>query len=260
MISILDLTNGYNQKSSFFTVLDNVELDFRVQGFKTLYVEGREEIEFFNDVAENNAIDGGVLINTNIKRQEIRIRFKIAMDDDSKLNEEYKRLKLFLCKKGERRTLKFPDEKGIRYVYFDRIENVENLHLCKIADIVFLQIDPKTYGESRIITGSTNITCNNIFLEHSVIESIKLTPKSNGESLKITNLNNANFIRIDTVISKGQVFEIFPEDQIVLRNNVDIRDKLDLRSYLEEFRIRYNDKIQTNINCDIEIKFREWWL
>lgn len=257
---MIDLTNGYKYNKTFFTELDGKAIDRTIAGFQTLTVNGRENVEINNNVIESNSINGGVFVNSTIKSKEIDVVFKIYDSDVLRLNDKIKRLKALLYKKNTERLLRFPDEAGNRYVYFVSIDNVESYVNSIIGVIKFVQLDPLMYGKLITVEAENMLKFDDYYLNNVKIDEVEITPRTSGNSLKLTNTRTGDYLQIKDSITSGAVYKFYPKQQLVTKNNADIRSKLDIRSELENFPLIYNDELSCNINAKIKITLREFWL
>lgn len=280
MIKVYDFRNidqhAYPIESKAQTIIDGVNLDETINGFMTLAVYGRELVGRNIETAEFRKVQTGTgmrtyanknknissyesrFISSSIASREFTIKFVLKAKDEEDYFSKFEELNFYLDKEDVQ--IRFTDD--INFYYWGTVTKVESPqedNLQAICSISFEVSNPfKFRVDSEKINFNTKTKITKDTRYPLKIEKIKINLKTSGDKLILKNLTDGRRIIFD---------KNFAADDFIIMdfNDWSIRGKgdenyykyLDIHSQLEEFAISTFDEIETNLNCDVEIEYRE---
>lgn len=141
--------------------LDDSCLDTTLEGYQTLYVEGRESLEKeFQELKIDN-VDGVSIYNSKLLQRTLTIGFKLSGKNSSEFTERFNKLKKLLISKDEFK-IRFNDEPDVFYIgKLSKLENSKSHTCSQVATFEMLCPDPFKYSTTE---KSFNLNTNKKFL------------------------------------------------------------------------------------------------
>lgn len=155
-----------------------------IEGYRTLYVKGREEVSIDIQTTELLDVDGEEFLNSKVEPREISIGFVLESSSSIEFRERFRVLQSILIGGDKEKRLEFKDEP--RYFYkghFLGISGIEEGKLTVTGEITFRCLDPFIYS-TRLLRGQS-VSTDSVGLK---IEKIKVIPDS-------VSVNNNNTVR-----------------------------------------------------------------
>lgn len=280
MIKMYDFRNidqhSYPIESKVQTIIDGINLDETINGFMTLAVYGRELVGRNIETAEFKKVQTGTgtrtyknknknissyesrFISSSIVPREFTIKFVLKAKDEQDYFSKFEELNYYLDK--EDIQIRFTDDKEFYYWgTVTKVESPQEDNLQAICSISFEVSNPfkfKVDLEKINFNTRTKITKDTRY--PLKIEKIKINLKAVGDKLILKNLTDGKRIIFDKNFTADDFIIIdFNDWSIRGKGDENFYKYLDIHSQLEEFGINTFDEIETSLNCDVEIEYRE---
>lgn len=247
----------YNDLYETKMIFNNNYINNLIEGFDILNIYGREMIgkKIVTNKSENQ--DGDIKDNSSYNSRPITVEFLLQANSDEDMFDKFELLNYYL--NGDDKRLEFTDNSDYFYIAtLSDVEEIKNLNNKVISKITFYsQYSYKFKKDLNEISFNTSKILNLNYLYKVVPEEIEINLLVATNKLIITNVNNTKKIILDHDFNINDIIKIYPQSQQITVNNMDILNKLDLISNLEDFFIDKNDEIVVNTNSDIIISLRE---
>lgn len=272
MYEFIDI-NDYQENlyPSIQTVVDGINLDHEIDGFRTLSVSNRsligrdvETLKFVargykDKVANRIREDKSAYVNTFITSDLQGILIKVKYKLEANSNEEFRERLSYLAHCLQKEQVKFIWTDDPEYYYigtvtdYDEPEEFSNKIVASFS--VFMTDPRKTYilplkAENQNVTKDTIIFHTRF--EMFELESFKITLKESTNKLIVKNQSQNLALILTREFKAGDTFTYESENFIKL-NGLNAMIYLDLESNLEEFNVQENDEITFSAPCDYEM-------
>lgn len=241
------------------TIFNGNVLEEKIPGFKTLNVLGREMIGKENITQKIDGRDGESYVESSLPPRILVVEYWIKANNYEDLKAKFELLKYYLDK--EQADIVFTDDIDYKWIgTLDSVESVENYTRFRGSSFNILCSDPCKYSVDEIILSATdNLEFTYLNMYPILLEKIILNLKASGGKLNIKNTTTAKSIILDDDFKVDDDVVIdFTGDEITIRKNgLNILNKLNLISNLEDFHINYEDVINTSLSSDITLTFRD---
>lgn len=251
--------------SSTQMVVDGINFDKALRGYRTLAVDGRETIgrninahnrENYT-LNANPVFDGAILLGGNIPPRTIKVTYQVSLDRYDERAELYEFLNYHLHRPQVR--LHFTDDP--KFYYSAVLQGMGDIPVAleHTGELEFVAHDPYKYSvDPETLTIKKSSTLKKRVLWPIAIEDMTITAEEATEKLIIKNETNGQRIIIDHTIKPGDRIGIsFKEYKILLNDLTDITGAMDIRSNYEDLTIETGDIISTNVDATAVITYRE---
>lgn len=280
MIKMYDFRNidqhAYPIESKAQTIIDGINLDETINGFMTLAVYGRELVGRNIETAEFRKVQTGTgmrtyanknkntssyesrFISSSIASREFTIKFVLKAKDEEDYFSKFEELNFYLDKEDVQ--IRFTDD--INFYYWGTVTKVENPQVDNLQAICSISFEVSNPFKFRVDSEKINFNTKTKIKKDTryplKIEKIKIDLKTSGNKLILKNLTDGRRIIFDKNFAAGDFIIIdFNDWSIRGKGDENFYKYLDIHSQLEEFAINTYDEIETNLNCDVEIEYRE---
>lgn len=247
------------------TIVDGINLDETLKGYRTLAVRGREinsrniqthdKNSYINST--NPFLDGAILLGSNIPAKNILVDYQVSTKNYRDQTELYELLNYYINKPLVK--LIFTDD--LKYFYKGTLANMGEIEtsLEHKGEMEFAIHDPYKYSNEIFIekfAGSGEIKRSMLY--PVALEWVEIKAKTNTDKLIIKNDSTGRRIIIDSNITSTDRIKIYFKEFLVEQNGKEnISATMDITSDYEDFEINTGDVISTNIDADIELSYRE---
>lgn len=250
---------SYPFTSKLQTIVNGINLDEKIAGYKTLAVYGRElaekKVEYLNDIYINH---DNRYIDSNYVEREITVVYEIQQSTIKEFRETFEELNYYLREPNSQ--LIFTDDREFFYIAtLSSIDRIEKNTLKLQSSFNFIAINPfKKSVDTEMLEFTQNGILKKVTHYPIEIEGILVTLKEATDKFILRNVTTGKRIILDSKFRVGEYFIIdFKEGTILGRNDFNYMQFLELTSDWEDFEISYNDELNTNINADVKIEYRE---
>lgn len=272
MYEFIDI-NDYqdNLYPSIQTVVDGINLDHEVDGFRTLNVSNRsfigrdiETLKFVargykDKVANRVKEDRSTYVNTFITSDLQGISIKVKYKLEANTNEEFRERLSYLAHCLQKEQVKFIWTDDPEYYYvgtvtdYDEPEEFSNKIITNFS--VFMTDPRKTYNlplkaENKNV--KEDIIRFHTRFEMFELDSFKITIKEPTSKFIIKNQTQNLSIILTGEFKAGDTFS-YKSGEFIKRNGLNTMTNLELESNLEEFNVQENDRITFSTICDYEM-------
>lgn len=254
-------------------IINGVNLDEKISGFRTLAVYGRELVSrnisttdyrrvkvgstmrsYANKAASSTKSYDNKFLGATLSSRTLSVEYDLKAKNNKEFIEAFEILNYYLDQ--EQAEIIFTDDKNFFWVGTvseTEIPDVNNLWLKSSFEIECP--NPfKTSINSEVLEFDTRGKLKKSTLYPVKLERMKVKLRTSGNKLIIKNLNNAQSIILNAPFKTGDIFEIdFTNSNI----NKNLMQYLDMTSDLEEFEVLYNDELHTSLPCDVGLMYRE---
>lgn len=241
------------------TIINGVNLDKEIRGFRTLAVYGRElaekDISYLSEIYLNH---DNRFVDTNYKERKITVVYELKQDNVRDFREAYELLNYYLRKPNSQ--VIFTDDLGFFYVVNFLGGNVEDRNVLSLqSSFKLLAINPfKNAVDLEFLKFRSDGQLRKLTYFPVEIEEIKVSLLAGGNKFILKNTTTGKKLILDKAFSSGESFVInFKKGIILGKNNQSYMKYLDIRSDFEDFTLNYLDKLNTSLTSDVEISFRE---
>lgn len=254
MYKFRDTTRNSDYESwlpSSAMIYDNRYFEHEIEGYQTLYVEGREMLSVEMDTEKMTV--GEYVLTQRLPARTLTVFYKLEDRNPESLQEKFNQL-MCLLYRSEDVLISFKDQKEL--FYFGRYEStasVDGKSNSIVSSFTIKCADPRKYTKEFSISkfvktalpyGTVPIS---ISFEATQDKNVRIT---NGrETISITN----------SMIKTGDKVELLIKDGKILVNGENKTRILDLTSDFKNFVIHQNDEIKCDNGVPI-IKYRGVWL
>ncbi len=262
--------HSYPIESRVQTIIDGVNLDEKINGFMTLAVYGRElvgrnvEIDEFRKIQTASGIKNYAtsyenrFVSSNIAPREFTVKFLLKANNDYDYVKKFGILNYYLDKEDVK--IKFTD--NLDYYYWGTVTKVENPQINNLQAICSFSIEVSNPFKFKVDAEKIEFEKTFKFKKKTIypvkIENVNIKLKEAGQKLIFKNITDGREIIFDKNFNAGDVVNIdFTTWEITGKGNENFYKYLDIHSRLEEFTIADDDTIQTNLNADVVVTFRE---
>lgn len=255
--------------NSIQTILNGVNLDGTIHGFRTLAVHGRDLIgrkvstQDYENMGgsktknKGNALSSNKFLGSALPSRVIKVDFILSADTNKEFREVCEMLNYLLH--NEEMSIQFTDD--LDYGYIGTLSTIEDINSVNnsIYSSFYLECsDPFKYSiRDRIFNFETFGKFNYWTLTPSLFSKITINLNENTSVLKLTNATTGDVIILNDSFVNGDEVIIDIDNNTITKNTTNIFGKLDLTSDLEFFGATFNDDLLTNVSSSVEIKFKE---
>lgn len=260
--------------SSIQVVINDINLDKMLPGYRTLNVSGRSvfgrDIETMKYSKRSNAgskstrsKDAGgsnMFFNSSVQGIEIQIDYRLMARNNVRFREYLTRLVESLHQEEAKRS--FSDDEDFYYTgtLSDMGDFTESSN-CILGSFTVVCTDPFKY--SKEVKSKEFVTKASVGYDlgeslpddFCKLESISMNLLSEGDSFRLKNLEQNLSIILSGKFSEGDKLVIKPDEDITC-NGLNIMTRLDLLSDLEDFNIQRGDSISTSLPVNFTFKYR----
>lgn len=267
---------AYPIESKAQTIIDGINLDETINGFMTLAVYGRELVGRNIETAEFRKVQTGTgmrtyanknkntssyesrFISSSIASREFTIKFVLKAKDEEDYFSKFEELNFYLDKEDVQ--IRFTDD--IDFYYWGTVTKVESPQVDNLQAICSISFEVSNPFKFRVDSEKINFNTRTKIKKDTryplKIEKIKIDLKTSGNKLILKNLTDGRRIIFDKNFAAGDFIVIdFNDWSIRGKGDENFYRYLDIHSQLEEFAINTYDELETNLNCDVEIEYRE---
>jgi predicted phage tail component-like protein len=241
------------------TIFNGNLLEEKIPGFKTLNVIGREMIGRENTTQKIGGKDGVSYVESTLPHRILTVKYWIKANDYEELKTKFELLNYYLD--VGQADVTFTDDLDYKWTgILDSVGNIEGYTNFKGSTFDVMCSDPYKYSTNiKTLKGTSNLEFRWLNRYPILPEQIILNVKTAGDKINLKNITVAKSIILDEVFEIGDdVIIDFTGDEITIKKNgMNILNKMDLTSNLEDFLINYKDVISTNLAADITLKFRD---
>lgn len=254
MYQFRDTTNNFDYESwlpSSAMIYDNLYFEQEIEGYQTLYVEGREMLSIEMDTEKMTV--GEYVLTQRLPARILTVFYKLEDQNPESLQEKFNQL-MCLLYRSQDVPISFKDQKEL--TYFGRYESASSVDgklNSIISSYTIKCADPRKYTKEFSINKYVKTALpygavpTSISLEATQDKNVRIT---NGrETISITN----------SMIKAGDKVELLIKDGKILVNGENKTRILDLTSDFKNFVIHQNDEIKCDNGVPI-IKYRGVWL
>lgn len=268
--------HSYPIESKVQTIIDGVNLDEKINGFMTLAVYGRELVGRNIETAEFRKVQTGTgmrtyankvasassyenrFISSSIASREFTVKFALRAENDYDYVKKFEILNYYLDKEDVK--IKFTDD--LNYYYWGTVTKVENPQINNLQAICSFNIEVSNPFKFKVDAEKIEFEKTFKFKKKTIypvkIENVNIKLKESGQKLIFKNITDGREIIFDKDFRTGDVVNIdFLTWEITGKGNENFYKYLDIHSKLEEFTIADGDTVQTNLDADVVITFRE---
>ena len=258
------------------TVIDGINIDDKIYGFMTLAVYGRELVGRDIETTDFRKIQTGTgtrtykntktstagyenrFLSSTISAREITVKYALKAANEYDYFRKFELLNYYLG--AENCKIQFTDD--LRYYYIGTVSKVENPQINGLQVIGTFSIEISNPFKQRVDNEEFTFEKEGQFKKDTLypvkIENIKIKIKEPGSKFIFKNLSNGQRIIFDKDFKADDVINIdFVENLITGKGGQSLFKYLDITSDLEEFTIGNNDILQSSLNADITVIFRE---
>lgn len=230
-----------------------------IKGYRTLSVSGREMIGKNVSGQNVDGLDGTIFMGSSYPSRVITVKYQLRTDSSTDFRSKFNKLNQLLSK--EESVFKFADEPNYEFIgTLSDVGDVKEGSLEVVSSFSITCSDPYKYKTADVISGLGTVTIENKLFYNTLPAEIKITPKSQTNTLTIKNVTKNKTIKlVDTFLLDVPVY-VYPEAQEIKRNGINYPNFLVWTSDFENFTISENDVITVTPSSDIEIKIREMML
>lgn len=270
------LEAGLPDMSRLQTVVDGVNLDVTLKGFRTLAVYGRELIG--RDVETRKYRTGGVggkrratqksggsgymginkMVGSSISTRSLVVDFHLESRDWREQMEAFEWLNYFINK--DSCQLVFTDDLDFYWeACLGTLDTIDVNQPVMKGELKFEVMNPfKLKRDPEVFHLDTEGDFKKRALYPVHLETIKIQVKESGDKLLLKNTSTGDRIILNKDFSPGdEVLMNLLDNTVSGKNGESLMSCLDIRSNLESFSLSYKDIINTSLRSEVDIRFRE---
>ena len=259
-------------ESKLQTIINGKNLDKEIKGFRTLAVYGRELMSrnittaeyrrvkvgkgmrsYVNRDTSSNAGYANRFIGSYLSSRSIVVEYDINAKDNAELFGINEQLNYLMD--VEEVPIIFTDDPN--FYYIGTHTNAEELKRNSRQYKSSFELECSNPFKFAVNTEEFKLTTQGQFKKMTYfpvkLESMKIVLKQAGAKLVIKNITNAQSIILDKNFIVGETIEI----DFTASSIKNYMQYLDITSDLEEFEILYNDTINTSLQADVTVIYRE---
>ena len=268
---------GLPDMSRLQTIVDGINLDVTLKGFRTLAVYGRELIG--RDVETRKYRTSGVggkrktlqqrrdssgymgsnkLIGSSISTRYIGIDFHLESKDWREQIEAFEYLNYLINKDSCQLT--FTDDLDFYWeACLGTLDAIDVNQPVMKGELKFEVMNPfKLKRDPEVFHLDTEGAFKKSTLYPVHLEAIKIQVKESGDKLLLKNISTGDRIILNKDFSPGdEVLMNLLDNTVSGKNGESLMGCLDIRSNLESFNLSYKDIINTSLKAEVDIRFRE---
>lgn len=230
---------------------DGHQLDSEINGFLTLFVEGREDFKRDINSAESSG-DGTYYLSSRIEERELVVNFTLESNSIDEYNSSMKLLKQIL--RVPNKAISFADDPEYHFIGTPKLE-VDAGTLNPKGTITFTVNSPFKVGNQKTITETTSLKIDDDDLVFDQLpDNIKLTMQASVSTLVLTNSSGKVFKTI-TGLNNGDVVEIDFSNLTYIVNKADQTGNVALSANFGDFYIKDGDTLTVNGACTVELTY-----
>lgn len=258
------------------TIVDGVNLDVALKGFRTLAVYGRELIG--RDVETRKYRTGGVggkrratqksgssgymginkMVGSSISTRSLVVDFHLESKDWREQIEAFECLNYLINK--DSCQLVFTDDLDFYWeACLGTLDTIDVNQPVMKGELKFEVMNPfklKRAPEVFHLDTEGTFKKNTLYPVH--LEAIKIQVKESGDKLLLKNTSTGDRIILNKDFSPGdEVLMNLLDNTVSGKNGESLMSCLDIRSNLESFSLSYKDIINTSLRSEVDIRFRE---
>lgn len=250
---------SYPFTSKLQTIVNGINLDEKIAGYKTLAVYGRElaekKVDYLNDIYVNH---DNRYIDSNYVEREITVVYEIQRSTIKEFRETFEELNYYLREPNFQ--LIFTDDREFFYIAtLSSIDLIDKNTLNLQSSFNLIAINPfKKSVDTEILEFTQSGILKKVTHYPIEIEGILVTIKEASSKLILRNVTTGRRIILDKEFKVGEQLVInFKDGTILGKNNLDYMKHLELTSDWEDFEVSYNNELNTNVKADVKIEYRE---
>lgn len=267
---------GLPDMSRLQTVVDGVNLDVSLKGFRTLAVYGRELIGRYVETRKYRT--GGVggkrratqksgssgymginkMVGSSISTRSLVVDFHLESKDWREQMEAFEWLNYFINKDSCQLT--FTDDLDFYWeACLGTLDTIDVNQPVMKGELKFEVMNPfKLKRDPEVFHLDTEGTFKKRSLYPVHLEAIKIQVKESGDKLLLKNTSTGDRIILNKDFSPGdEVLMNLLDNTVSGKNGESLMSCLDIRSNLESFSLSYKDIINTSLRSEVDIRFRE---
>ena len=268
---------GLPDMSRLQTIVDGINLDVTLKGFRTLAVYGRELIG--RDVETRKYRTSGVggkrktlqqrrdssgymgsnrLIGSSISTRYIGVDFHLESKDWREQIEAFEYLNYLINK--DSCQLAFTDDLDFYWeACLGTLDTIDVNQPVMKGELKFEVMNPfKLKRDPEVFHLDTEGAFKKSTLYPVHLEAIKIQVKESGDKLLLKNTSTGDRIILNKDFSPGdEVLMDLLDNTVSGKNGESLMSCLDIRSNLESFNLSYKDIINTSLKAEVDIRFRE---
>lgn len=230
---------------------DGHQLDSEINGFLTLFVEGREDFKRDINSAESSG-DGTYYLSSRIEERELVVNFTLESNSIDEYNSSMKLLKQIL--RVPNKAISFADDPEYHFIGTPKLE-VDAGTLNPKGTITFTVNNPFKIGNRVTVNGTTSVAISNSEMVFEQLpDTIKLIMQSSVSVLNIIN-SSGKIFKTTTGLNSGDVVEIDFNSLTYIVNKADQTGNVALSANFGDFYIKDGDMLTVNGECTIELKY-----
>lgn len=229
-------------------IYDNRVFEEEIEGYQTLYVEGREMLSV--ELETEKLTVGEYILTQRLPARILTVHYKLEDNNPESFQVKFNQLMKLLYRSKDV-PIQFRDQKDL--IYFGRFESsstVEGKSNNVVSSYSIKCADPRKYSKEYVSNGKIvtytpyEVVPNSI--KCTLAEGVGITVKNGSKQMKLMNSN----------LKKGDIVEFRPQNGDVLINGKDGTIYLSwVDSNLEDFTIAQGDNV-TSTNGSLEILYR----
>lgn len=267
---------GLPDMSRLQTVVDGINLDVALKGFRTLAVYGRELIG--RDVETRKYRTGGVggkrratqksgssgymginkMVGSSISTRSLVVDFHLESRDWREQMEAFEWLNYLINK--DSCQLVFTDDLDFYWeACLGTLDTIDVNQPVMKGELKFEVMNPfKLKRDPEVFNLDTEGAFKKSTLYPVHLEAIKIQVKESGDKLLLKNTSTGDRIILNKDFSPGdEVLMNLLDNTVSGKNGESLMGCLDIRSNLESFSLSYKDAINTSLKAEVDIRFRE---
>lgn len=265
---------GYRNLPSIQTIIDGINLDREIEGYRTLHVSGREmvnrdistsayklrTVRGKSQASRNYMSSGGaVFLGSSLSSRNIKIHYQLHAKDNIEFRQMFEKLNYLVQK--EQITIRFTDDMPFHYIgTFTEADVIEGKSNIVKSSFGYECTDPFKYSEDRFYEFTTS---GKYMIETNfptIITKMTITLQGMGTKFILRNVSTGQSIILDTIDSAfvaGDVFELYPREQEIYHKGILKPRMMDLLSDFEDFSLAYEDELNTSIPAKVVFSYQE---
>lgn len=261
---------AFKSYASIQTIVNGLNLDEYLDGFRTLNVSGRSiigrDIETLQYSSKNNAgskatrasnsnLQANKFISSTVQNVIIEVEFLLTAPN----NELFRKYLTWLTKNLLKEESKWAWTDDPFYYYVGTLTEmgkvVEDSNTYK-SSFKIVCVDPMKYSKHSKVLNGTGAKIK-IPKTSDIVEilNIKLVPKMATNKIMIVNNDQNLKVILDYNFKSGNVINFAPDKDVKI-NGLNGMTALNLISDKEEFNAQSEEVIGLNTECDYEIEYR----
>ncbi|OTO71267.1 MULTISPECIES: distal tail protein Dit [unclassified Enterococcus] len=222
-----------------------------IEGYQTLFVEGREMLSF--EMETEKLTIGEYVLTQRLPARILTVHYKLEDRDPEKFQKKFNTLMRFLFQTSDV-DIQFNDQRELHYFgRFESSETVAGNTNSIVSSFAIKCVDPRKYTKQYTIQKDVKT-----YLPYGAVPESITFIATKDKNVRITN-GRETIVIINSMIKVGDKVELLVKEGIALVNGENKSRILDITSDYSNFVIYQNDTIYCD-NGTPEIKYRGVWL